>query len=135
MVQEMFSNHNTNNNIIKRGEKIYCVQSNASLARYPNNKPNNFRVRFPEPIELPGGEWVVALLEIHFPAKFISHKTVLEKSAEEEEEEEESPENLTMLPLSTNDNGAGEHKRKRGDHGDEEDERSSKQFRKDEEDE
>src|SRR5215470_15681202 len=58
---------------IDRTVRSHTLQSNASLNRFPGNTPNNFRVRFAEPIELMGGKWMVALAELHFPTQFKPH--------------------------------------------------------------
>src|SRR5215470_16953205 len=57
----------------KRSPKLFTIQSNASLTRYPENKPNNFKVYFATPLELTGGQWLVGLNEILFPTEFKPH--------------------------------------------------------------
>src|SRR5882757_1847161 len=47
----------------------YTLQSNASKDFYPLNKPTNFKIHLPKRIDL-DGVWVVALVEILFPARF-----------------------------------------------------------------
>ena len=42
------------------------VPSNSSTAEYPNNKPNSFKIRLPEPIHV-SSEWKVALTSIALP--------------------------------------------------------------------
>ena len=49
-----------------KNEFYLTLPSNSSLADYPNNSSNNFKVRLPAPIRL-NGEWKVALASISVP--------------------------------------------------------------------
>ena len=50
-----------------KNEFYLTLPSNSSLADYPNNSSNNFKVRLPTPIRLNGAEWKVALASISVP--------------------------------------------------------------------
>src|SRR5438132_13451467 len=54
----------------------YTLQSNASKDYFPTNTPTNFKIHMPTQINL-DGDWLVGLVEIHFPAEFESRKRKL----------------------------------------------------------
>src|SRR5438132_5424956 len=54
----------------------YTLQSNASKDYFPTNTPTNFKIHLPTQINLEG-DWLVGLVEIHFPAEFESRKRKL----------------------------------------------------------
>ena len=49
----------------------YTAPSNSSAAYFPNNKPNNFQVKVPHPINLPG-EWEVSLVDIQYHSSWLT---------------------------------------------------------------
>src|SRR5215470_17142364 len=108
---------------IDRTVRSHTIQSNASLNRFPGNTPNNFRVRFAEPIELMGGKWMVALAELHFPTQFKPHidptKLTTNRPNNVEKSASSTPNNVgesdsgTKRKRSVSDNNLSNSKRKK----------------------
>jgi len=49
----------------------YTTPSNSSAAYFPSNKPNEFQVKLPHPIALPG-EWELALVDIQYHTAWLT---------------------------------------------------------------
>src|SRR5215470_1738733 len=97
---------------IDRTVRSHTLQSNASLNRFPGNTPNNFRVRFAEPIELMGGKWMIALAELHFPTQFKPHIDLTKLTTSQPNNVEKSGSG-TKRKRSVSDNNLSNSKRKK----------------------
>ena len=54
------------------GDFYVALPSNTNLSEFPNNQPNNFKVRLAEPLRLRGGGWSVRLSSVPLPDEKIN---------------------------------------------------------------
>jgi hypothetical protein len=50
-----------------QNEFYVTLPSDACLGLYPDNKANNYVTKLNRPLELSGGDWEVALVDVHYP--------------------------------------------------------------------
>jgi hypothetical protein len=50
-----------------QSEFYVTLPSDASLDLYPDNKANHYITKLKKPLELTGGDWEVALVDVHYP--------------------------------------------------------------------
>jgi hypothetical protein len=84
--------------------RSYTLMSNASLKEYPDNTASSFTVVLPQHQSF-NENWVVGLVEIHFPLSFESDEG--EKDGEKKKKNSEQPVSYTFVSLD--DVSSGKH--------------------------
>src|SRR5271170_3813907 len=86
---------------LKQKQIYFTLPDNASKKFYPGNTPNNYKVKLPEPLKLPGpGSWFAGIRVIQFSCRFKPHFDSYKTT--------KPPGSGRLLPIEGNGNGSGD---------------------------
>src|SRR5271170_6119897 len=86
---------------LKQKQIYFTLPDNASKKFYPGNTPNNYKVKLPEPLKLPGpGSWFAGIRVIQFSCQFKPHFDAYKTT--------KPPGSGRLLPIDGNGDGSGD---------------------------